>query len=254
MVQPLAGAGMGLQFIPRIGQQVLVDFFDDDLERPYVKGALYTGKGEGGVPATPGGVAAEADASVFAKSGDHAPGGQGNLAGGHAPAWHGASPGEIAAGGQRNAAALSGWKTKEFAGQWLQPAGVRRLQRPAAHAAREHPVRHAAQPRPPDPPGRQPPRQLQGAGLRAAHRCLRQRARCPGGAAQHLRHHPGRALGRQRGWRRAGGTAEDAGVDAEPGGQDARDGAAGSEHRQHEGRAEPPEREGSALAGAATRR
>ena len=87
VVQPLAGAGMGLQFIPRIGQQVLVDFFDDDLERPYVKGALYTGKGEGGVPATPGGVAASADTSAFARSADHAPGGQGNLAGGHAPAW-----------------------------------------------------------------------------------------------------------------------------------------------------------------------
>ena len=116
VVQPMAGAGMGLQFIPRIGQQVLVDFFDDDLERPYVQGALYTGKGEGGVPATPGGVAASADASAFAKSSDHSPSGQGNLAGGHAPAWHGASSGEIAAGGQRNAAAMSGWKTQEFGG------------------------------------------------------------------------------------------------------------------------------------------
>ena len=116
VVQPMAGAGMGLQFIPRIGQQVLVDFFDDDLERPYVQGALYTGKGEGGVPATPGGVAASADASAFAKSSDHSPSGQGNLAGGHAPAWHGASPGEIASGGQRNAAAMSGWKTQEFGG------------------------------------------------------------------------------------------------------------------------------------------
>ncbi len=114
VVQPYAGAGMGLQFIPRIGQHVLVDFFDDDLDRPYVKAALYQGRGEGGVPATPGGQPADADASVFASSGDASPSGQGNLAGGNAPPWHGAAPGELGAGGQRNAAALSGWKTKEF--------------------------------------------------------------------------------------------------------------------------------------------
>ncbi len=108
VLQPLAGAGMGLQFIPRIGQQVLVGFFDDDLERPYVQGALYTGRGEGGVPATPGGAAASADLSAFAKSSDPQPSSQGNLAGGNAPPWHGASSAEIGAGGQRNTTALSG--------------------------------------------------------------------------------------------------------------------------------------------------
>ena len=116
VLQPMAGAGMGLHFTPRIGQQVLVDFFDDDLDRPFVRAALYQGRGEGGVAATPGGTAASADLSAFAKSGDHQPSSQGNLAGGNAPAWHGASSGEIGAGGQRNAAALSGWKTKEFGG------------------------------------------------------------------------------------------------------------------------------------------
>ena len=116
VLQPMAGAGMGLHFTPRIGQQVLVDFFDDDLDRPFVRAALYQGRGEGGVAATPGGAAASADLSAFAKSSDHQPSSQGNLAGGNAPPWHGASPGEIGAGGQRNAAALSGWKTKEFGG------------------------------------------------------------------------------------------------------------------------------------------
>lgn len=116
VLQPYAGAGMGLQFIPRIGQQVLVDFFDDDLDRPFVKCALYQGRGEGGVPATPGGRPASADTSAFSKSTDASPSGQGNVAGGNAPPWHGAAPGELAAGGQRNAAALSGWKTKEFNG------------------------------------------------------------------------------------------------------------------------------------------
>ena len=116
VVQPYAGAGMGLQFIPRIGQQVLVDFLDDDLDRPYVKGALYQGRGEGGVAVTPGGKPASADTSAFATSTDSGPSGQGNLAGGNAPPWHGAAPGDLASGGQRNAAALSGWKTKEFGG------------------------------------------------------------------------------------------------------------------------------------------
>ena len=116
VLQPMAGAGMGLHFTPRIGQQVLVDFFDDDLDRPFVRAALYQGRGEGGVAATPGGAAGSADLSAFARSSDHQPSSQGNLAGGNAPAWHGASPGEITAGGQRNAAALSGWKTKEFGG------------------------------------------------------------------------------------------------------------------------------------------
>ena len=112
----MAGAGMGVHFTPRIGQQVLVDFFDDDLDRPFVRAALYQGRGVGGVAATPGGAAASADLSAFARSSDHQPSSQGNLAGGNAPPWHGASPGEIGAGGQRNAAALSGWKTKEFGG------------------------------------------------------------------------------------------------------------------------------------------
>ncbi len=135
VLQRYAGAGMGCQFTPRIGQQVLVGFMDNDLDRPLVIGALYDGRGEGGVPATPGGKAAHgapqsgssadggalgepADASdtaaVFSHAGDHRPAGQGNATGGHAPPWHGASAQTLEAGGQRNAAALSGWKTQEF--------------------------------------------------------------------------------------------------------------------------------------------
>ena len=51
VLQPSAGPGMGMQFLPRIGQQVLVDFFDHDIDRPFVRAALYSGRGEGGVPA-----------------------------------------------------------------------------------------------------------------------------------------------------------------------------------------------------------
>lgn len=120
VLQRWAGAGMGSQFIPRIGQEVLVDFLDGDIERPVVIGALYNGQGEAGRRPTPGGQAAQDDLSALAASGDHRPGAQGNRIGagpgGHSPPWHGAGGGAIEAGGQNNAAALSGIKTKEFGG------------------------------------------------------------------------------------------------------------------------------------------
>jgi uncharacterized protein involved in type VI secretion and phage assembly len=44
-----AGSGWGTQFLPRIGQEVLVDFLDGDPERPIIVGRLYNaGKGSGG--------------------------------------------------------------------------------------------------------------------------------------------------------------------------------------------------------------
>ena len=118
VVQRWAGAGHGVQFLPRVGQEVLVAFIEDDIDRPLVQGALYNGRGEAGVPATPGGLTGEPDRSPLAGSSDHAPGAQGNLAAGHSPAWHGAAPGDAAEGAQAqsNAAALSGFKTQEFAG------------------------------------------------------------------------------------------------------------------------------------------
>ncbi|WP_265944452.1 type VI secretion system Vgr family protein [Dechloromonas sp. A34] len=106
-----AGTGMGMHWLPRIGQEVLVDFLNGDLDRPYVLGTLYNGKGEGGVPATPGGNPGESDTAVFEQASDHRPSGQGNLAAGNSPAWHGA-----AADSHRHAAALTGLKSKEFGG------------------------------------------------------------------------------------------------------------------------------------------
>ena len=118
VVQRWAGLGHGSQWLPRIGQEVLVTFIEGDIDRPLVQGALYNGRGEAGVPATPGGAAADSDTAAFAQSSDHAPSAQGNLAGGHAPAWHGGAPGDAAPGAkaQGNAAALSGVKTQEFGG------------------------------------------------------------------------------------------------------------------------------------------
>lgn len=114
VAQRYAGPGVGSQFLPRVGQEVLVDFLDGDIDRPVVIGALYNGRGEGGVPPTPGGKrAASSDEDVFDAALDHEPCAQGNLAGGHAPAWHGASPDPE---GHRNAAALSGYRSREFGG------------------------------------------------------------------------------------------------------------------------------------------
>lgn len=119
VLQRFAGPGMGWQFLPRVGQQVLVDFMDGVIERPLVIAALYNGQGEAGVAPTPGGVGVQSDLSALSSSSDHRPGAQGNLIGtGHSPAWHGAGSAAASAGsnGQANASALNGIKTREFAG------------------------------------------------------------------------------------------------------------------------------------------
>lgn len=115
VAQRQAGGGMGMTFVPRIGQEVLVRFLDHDVNQPIVVGALYNGRGEGGVAPTPAGAAGEegGGAELYAAARDLAPSAQANLVGGHAPAWHGAGASDDA---HRNAAALSGFKSKEFGG------------------------------------------------------------------------------------------------------------------------------------------
>ncbi|VFR94268.1 VgrG protein [plant metagenome] len=115
VAQRQAGGGMGMTFVPRIGQEVLVRFLDHDVNQPIVVGALYNGRGEGGVAPTPAGAAGEegGGAELYAAARDLAPSAQANLVGGHAPAWHGAGASDEA---HRNAAALSGFKSKEFGG------------------------------------------------------------------------------------------------------------------------------------------
>ncbi|MDR3409531.1 MAG: type VI secretion system tip protein TssI/VgrG [Formivibrio sp.] len=56
--QPSAGAGWGHQFLPRIGQEVLVNFIEGDIDRPMITGVLYNGShnppefsGAGSLPA-----------------------------------------------------------------------------------------------------------------------------------------------------------------------------------------------------------
>ena len=55
---PSAGAGWGSQYLPRVGQEVLVTFLDGDLDRPLVTGVLHNGShppptfsGAGSLPA-----------------------------------------------------------------------------------------------------------------------------------------------------------------------------------------------------------
>nr|WP_242495827.1 type VI secretion system tip protein VgrG [Salinicola tamaricis] len=42
--QPNAGAGWGGVFVPRIGQEVLVDFLEGDADRPLITGRVYNGE------------------------------------------------------------------------------------------------------------------------------------------------------------------------------------------------------------------
>ena len=43
VMQPWAGAGWGTSFIPRIGMEVVVNFFDGDPDRPIISGSVYNG-------------------------------------------------------------------------------------------------------------------------------------------------------------------------------------------------------------------
>ncbi len=112
VAQRSAGGGMGSQFLPRIGMEVLVQFIENDIDRPIIIGALYNGQGEGGSAPTPGGKAASGtETTPFKAAHDHAASGQGNVASGNSPLWHGASADTA---GHRNTSAQWGVRSKEF--------------------------------------------------------------------------------------------------------------------------------------------
>lgn len=141
VAQRSAGSGMGCQFLPRIGQEVLVQFLENDIDRPIIVGALYNGQGEGGVVPTPGGArVAQGKVSPFEKANDQARSGQANLAGGNSPVWHGASPERE---GHQNGAAQWGIRSKEFGGAGYSQLlfddtdGQGRVQLKCSHAATE---------------------------------------------------------------------------------------------------------------------
>ncbi|MFN3297638.1 type VI secretion system Vgr family protein [Caldimonas sp.] len=96
-----AGDDWGTNFVPRTGQEVVVQFLDGDIDRPVVVGAVYNGSGH--------------------------PDAQGNQVGagaagatGNAPAWFAGGQGAAGPGpqalheGHRHAAVLSGYKSQEL--------------------------------------------------------------------------------------------------------------------------------------------
>jgi uncharacterized protein involved in type VI secretion and phage assembly len=140
VAQRSAGGGMGCQFLPRIGQEVIVQFLENDIDRPIIVGALYNGQGEGGTAPTPAGIRVAQPKTPFDRAHDHAASAQGNLAGGNSPVWHGAS-GDSA--GHRNGAAQWGIRSKEFGGSGYNQLlfddtdGQGRVQLRCTHAASE---------------------------------------------------------------------------------------------------------------------
>jgi type VI secretion system secreted protein VgrG len=85
-----AGPNWGSSFIPRIGQEVILDYLEGDLDRPIVIGSLYNGKGHD-----------DAQGNRIAQGA--------GPANGNAPAWFAGNSGEHA-----HNAILSGFKTQEI--------------------------------------------------------------------------------------------------------------------------------------------
>ncbi len=88
---PVAGANWGSNAVPRVGQEVLIDFLEGNIDRPVVIGALYNGQGQ--PDAQNNQVAQGAGAAT-----------------GNSPAWF---PGEAAA--HAHPAVLSGLKSQSMA-------------------------------------------------------------------------------------------------------------------------------------------
>jgi type VI secretion system secreted protein VgrG len=90
VAEAAAGANWGSSFTPRIGQEVLLDYLEGDIDRPVVVGSLYNGRGMD-----------DAQGNQVA---------QGNAgATGNAPAWFAGGSGEHA-----HNAILAGFKTQEI--------------------------------------------------------------------------------------------------------------------------------------------
>ena len=74
---PVAGANWGSHALPRVGQEVLIDFLDGNIDRPVVIGAVYNGAGAGDaqhntVAAGPGAATGNAGAWFPCAAGAHA--------------------------------------------------------------------------------------------------------------------------------------------------------------------------------------
>lgn len=103
VAEPVAGADWGGHFVPRVGQEVLVQFLHGDIDRPVVVGALYNGAG------------AENAAN------NQVQGGAANATG-NAPAWFAGSEEAHA-----HNAVLSGFKTQALADSGQGMGGYNQL-------------------------------------------------------------------------------------------------------------------------------
>ncbi|HJV76221.1 MAG TPA: type VI secretion system Vgr family protein [Noviherbaspirillum sp.] len=90
VAEAAAGPNWGSSFIPRIGQEVVLDYIEGDIDRPIVTGSLYNGKG------------------IEDAQGNQVAQGAGPAIG-NAPAWFAG-----ASGGHAHNAILSGFKTQEI--------------------------------------------------------------------------------------------------------------------------------------------
>lgn len=64
VAQPWAGPGMGAQFIPRVGQAVLVDFEHGDPDRPFVLASMYDGANHPPMPSEDGATASPTQSGI----------------------------------------------------------------------------------------------------------------------------------------------------------------------------------------------
>jgi len=90
VAEAAAGPNWGSHFLPRIGQEVVVDYLEGDIDRPVIVGSLYNGRG------------------CDDAQGNHAACGNG-AATGNAPAWFAGG-----SGGHAHNAILAGFKTQEI--------------------------------------------------------------------------------------------------------------------------------------------
>ncbi|GAB3541829.1 type VI secretion system Vgr family protein [Noviherbaspirillum agri] len=90
VAEAAAGPNFGSSFLPRIGQEVILDYLEGDIDRPIVTGSLYNGKG------------------MQDAQGNEAAQGAGPATG-NAPAWFAGTSGDHA-----HNAILSGFKTQEI--------------------------------------------------------------------------------------------------------------------------------------------
>jgi len=106
--QASAGANWGVNFIPRVGQEVMVGFVGGDIDRPVVTGAVYNGQGQ------PDAQSNQVSAGAAGAVGD-------------APAWF---PGGQARGsfqGHQHPAVMAGHKSQELASSASGTGGYNQL-------------------------------------------------------------------------------------------------------------------------------